>query len=93
MLTAVVFRAPTLQAAWNVLQGLVVLPDPAQVSGLKTLLVAGSLAVLLPSTTELCRRLTARPRRSVAAALGVLSASVLLLLGGNQAYDFIYFQF
>jgi hypothetical protein len=93
LLSAVVFRAATLDAAWHIFEGLSTLPDFARISGFKTLLVAASCAMLLPPTGDLCTRLIDRPRRAVATLLGVTSASILVLLGGNRSYDFIYFQF
>jgi alginate O-acetyltransferase complex protein AlgI len=93
LVTAVVFRAGTLDAAWHIFQGLSTAPEPTRIPGVRTLLIVALWAIVLPSSNDLCARLTDQPRRGVAALLGIVSASILVLLGGNQSYEFIYFQF
>ena len=46
----------------------------------------------MPASQVLCERLNARPRFSVAAALGLVGAAVLFQLG-QDSHEFIYFQF
>ena len=51
------------------------------------------LSVVFPSTQELCSRINARPLAWVPATLGLVGLEILVQLGGNQSYDFIYFRF
>jgi hypothetical protein len=51
------------------------------------------LAIALPATQDLCRIVNARPLAWVPAVLGLAGLGVLVQLGGNQSYDFIYFRF
>ena len=51
------------------------------------------LTILLPATQDLCRRVNLRPLAWVPAALGVIGLGILVQLGGNESYEFIYFRF
>jgi alginate O-acetyltransferase complex protein AlgI len=93
LLSGVIFRAANLGSAWNIYAGLTTLPD-ARLLGKAWILGLGMLlAVGLPSTQEICQRITARPLAWVPAALGLVGLGILVQLGGNQSYDFIYFRF
>jgi hypothetical protein len=47
----------------------------------------------LPSTRELVERLTSKPRPATAVAAAIVTVIILLQIGDNESYDFIYFQF
>jgi hypothetical protein len=50
-------------------------------------------AIALPSSRQLADRLNERPSALVAAILGLAGAAILVQLGDEQSYEFIYFQF
>ncbi len=93
LLTVVMFRAVSLDAAWHIYAGLAVPPD-VKLTG-KTWIIgaAAVLALVLPPSQELCRRLNASPWPIVPAVLGLIGVAILIQLGANESYDFIYFQF
>ncbi|HYF53890.1 MAG TPA: MBOAT family O-acyltransferase [Salinarimonas sp.] len=93
MLTWVLFRATTFEAALAIYKGLFGFGDVAFGRGLKwrTLALAAALACLGPTSWALVHRLPPRPW--VALALGLLLGAVLLKLGDETNYEFIYFQF
>jgi hypothetical protein len=88
----VLFRAGSLDAAWRIYEGMADLPTE-RLAGRNTLLAAFIAAVLLPPSHELCRRLTERSNRLVAACLGMAATAIMLLLGNRENYQFVYFQF
>ena len=93
LFSGVTFRTANLGSAWNIYAGLTTLPD-AKLLGKAWILGLGMLlAVALPSTQELCKRINTRPLAWVPAAFGLLGLAILVQLGGNQSYDFIYFRF
>ena len=91
-LTVVLFRAPSLEAAWNVFAGLAVWPASAP-RGLPVLVVAMLCAFLLPASHDIVNRLTERPRAGVAFAAAVVAAFCVLEIGNGTPVNFIYFQF
>ena len=70
LLLGVVFRAGSLEAAWNVYQGLAILPDFGAVGRAFPIIAAALVAVLLPASQDIAAWLNERPRKVVAAALG-----------------------
>jgi mannose/fructose/N-acetylgalactosamine-specific phosphotransferase system component IIC len=93
LLSAVIFRAVTLQAARHVYEGLAVLPSLNTLARAYPIYVAAFCALALPASQDVVTWLTARPRWLVAAALGAAMAAVLVALGDREAYEFVYFQF
>jgi alginate O-acetyltransferase complex protein AlgI len=93
LLSTVVFRTATLGAAWNVISGLATLPDGKLLGKAWIIGVGMLLTILLPATQDLCRRVNLRPLAWVPAALGVIGLGILVQLGGNESYEFIYFRF
>jgi len=93
LLLGVVFRAGSLEAAWHVYQGLAILPDVGAVGRALPIIVAAACAVLLPASQDIVAWLNERPRKVVAAALGLVIVAVLVELGDREAYEFVYFQF
>jgi D-alanyl-lipoteichoic acid acyltransferase DltB (MBOAT superfamily) len=92
VLTVVIFRAPSLEAAWHVFEGLAVWPTSAP-PALRVLLVAMFCAIVLPASHEIVSRMTDRPRAGVAVATAVGAAVCVLEVGKGAPINFIYFQF
>ncbi len=93
LLSGVVFRTASLGSAWHIYAGLATFPAPRLLGKAWILGVAALLAFLLPSTQEIAARVNLRPLAWVPAALGLVGLGILVQLGGNQSYDFIYFRF
>lgn len=93
ILTLNVFRAESFDACMRMYQGLAVLPNPFRVEGGRTLMIAMAVAILLPPSHTICRRLTTAPRAAVAVALALTMLTVLVALGDSSNYEFFYFQF
>ena len=89
----VLFRAGSLEAAWHVYQGLTILPDLGAVGRALPIIVAGLVACTLPASQDIVAWLNERPRKVVAAALGLVVVAILVELGDREAYEFVYFQF
>ena len=93
VLTDVIFRAGSVQAALNIYQGLAVLPDAGSLARALIIVVGAICALLLPASQDIVAWLTERPKPAIAAAFGVLMVVLLVELGDRDAYEFIYFQF
>jgi hypothetical protein len=93
LLSGVLFRTTSFDAVGRVLAGLATLPDGGQIARSGPLALAALCAVLLPSSRQLADRLNERPRVLVAAILALAGAAILVQLGDEQSYEFIYFQF
>jgi alginate O-acetyltransferase complex protein AlgI len=93
LLSGAVFRTQSLDAAWHIYAGLGTLPSPRMLDKAWILGVGAALAFALPPTQELCKIINARPLNWVPAVLGLAGLGILVQLGGNQSYDFIYFRF
>ena len=92
LLTGVIFRAGTLEAAWHIFQGLAVPPDPGR-RGLTPIILVPLAAFLLPASQDIIERLTRRPRPWLAALAGIGLLAVLIELGERNASGFAYFYF
>jgi alginate O-acetyltransferase complex protein AlgI len=93
LLTCVIFRASSLEAAGRIYQGLAILPDLGSVIRAAPIIVAALCAFLLPASQDIVAWLNERPRKVIAAALGFVILAVLVELGDREAYEFVYFQF
>jgi D-alanyl-lipoteichoic acid acyltransferase DltB (MBOAT superfamily) len=93
LLTGVIFRAGTLDAAWHVFQGLVILPDLSRVRHLLPIFAAVLVAFLLPASQDVIALLTRRPRPVLAGLLGIAVLALLIELGDQDVYEFAYFKF
>jgi hypothetical protein len=93
LLTGVIFRAGTLDAAWHVFQGLAIPPNLGRGKQLAPILVVPLIAFLLPASQDIVAWLTARPRPVLAGLLGIGILALFLEIGDQQLYEFIYFQF
>jgi len=91
--TGAFFRAPSLDAVWNVYQGLAAIPTNFHPQGRNTLILAMFCAIVLPPSHEIVRRLTEIPRMQVALGLAAAACLVLVALGNRENYQFVYFQF
>lgn len=93
LLTGVIFRAGTLDAALNIFHGLAVPPNLAEGKHLWPLVVVPLLAFLLPASQDIIERLMLRPRPwlGVVAGLGLLA--ILIALGEGNIRGFAYYQF
>jgi alginate O-acetyltransferase complex protein AlgI len=92
MITSVVFRADSLEAAWRIYDGLGTLPG-GRLEGSNTFIAAAICAIALPPSHEICRTLTERPRPAIAVGLAVAGVAVLTALGMDSSNVFVYFQF
>jgi D-alanyl-lipoteichoic acid acyltransferase DltB (MBOAT superfamily) len=92
LFSIVLFRAPSLEAAWRIYEGLAVLPS-ANAPGLRTFALAAFCAIVLPASHVIVARVTEAPRRAVAVATALVSIVALLEVGRVQNHEFIYFQF
>jgi D-alanyl-lipoteichoic acid acyltransferase DltB (MBOAT superfamily) len=90
LLTGVIFRAGSLQAAWNIFQGLAVAPQFGR--GLTPVILV-PLAALLPASQDIIERLTRKPRPWLAALVGVGLLALLVELGERNTNGFAYFYF
>jgi D-alanyl-lipoteichoic acid acyltransferase DltB (MBOAT superfamily) len=93
LLTGVIFRAGTLDAAWHIFQGLAIPPDLSRVRHLLPIFVAVLAAFLFPASQDIVARLSSRPRPVVAGLLGIGILALLVELGDQEVYEFVYFKF
>ena len=91
MLTWVLFRATSFEAALRVYEGLVGLGGADPSIKWRTILVAALVAVLGPTAWTFVHRLP--PRRWIAIGFAILLVVVLFRIGDDANYEFIYFQF
>jgi alginate O-acetyltransferase complex protein AlgI len=91
MLTWVLFRATSFEAALRVYEGLVGLGGGDPSIKWRTILVAALVAVLGPTAWSFVHRLP--PRRWIAIGFAILLVVVLFKIGDDANYEFIYFQF
>jgi hypothetical protein len=61
--------------------------------GRNALIVAFVVAVFLPPSHEICRRLTEKSHQIVAVGLAMAATTIMVLLGSRENYQFVYFQF
>jgi alginate O-acetyltransferase complex protein AlgI len=93
LLTGVIFRAGSLEAAWRIYEGLAIVPGLSGIGRAAPIIVAAACALLLPASQDIVAWLNERPRKAVAAALGLAVVAILVELGDRDAYEFVYFQF
>ena len=92
LITAIIFRAPTLQAAWCVYEGLASFPD-LKLTGAHPGLLAAFCAVVVPPSHQAVTRMMGLPRAWVAYAAAAVVTYCLLEIGQGASVNFIYFQF
>ena len=91
VLTWVLFRATSFEAALAVYKGLLGLAPAGSGFKWRTILIAAAVALAGPSAWAAVHRLP--PSRLLALAFAVLFVVVLLKIGDDANYEFIYFQF
>jgi hypothetical protein len=82
-----------LDAAWHIFQGLAIPPDLSRVRRLLPIFVAVLAAFLFPASQDIVARLSSRPRPVVAGLLGIGILALLVELGDQEVYEFVYFKF
>jgi hypothetical protein len=92
LLTGVIFRAGTLDAAWHILQGLTVPPNLGP-KYFTPIYVVPLVAFLLPASQDIIERMTRRPRPWLAALVGIGLLALFIDLGERNANGFAYFYF
>jgi alginate O-acetyltransferase complex protein AlgI len=93
LLTGVIFRAGTLDAAWHVFQGLAIAPDLERARHLMPIFVAPLIACLLPASQDIVAWLTRKPNPVLAALLGIGILALLIEIGDGDVHEFAYFKF
>jgi D-alanyl-lipoteichoic acid acyltransferase DltB (MBOAT superfamily) len=93
IVTGVIFRAGTVDVAWNVFQGLAVPPNLEQGRHLAPLVIVPLVAFLLPSSQDIIALLTRRPRPWLAALVGLGILALFIELGEQNVHEFVYFKF
>jgi len=93
LVTGVIFRAGTLEAAWHIFAGLDVAPRLERGRHLGPLFIVPAVAFLLPASQDIIELLTRRPRPWLAALLGVGIMVLLIELGEQNVYEFAYYKF
>jgi len=91
MLTWVLFRATSFDAALRIYEALLGFGAPGLGIKWRTILVAALIATLGPTAWDLVHRLP--PHRWIAAAFALALMIVLFKIGDDANYEFIYFQF
>jgi alginate O-acetyltransferase complex protein AlgI len=89
----VLFRAGTVEAAWNILGSLDIAPRLEKGRHLGPLFIVPLVAFLLPASQDIIALLTRKPRPWLAALLGVGILILLIELGEQHAYEFAYYKF
>lgn len=93
ILTSVIFRAGTLDAALHIFQGLAVLPNLERGRHLAPIFIVPLVAFLLPASQDIIEMLTRRPRPWLAALVGLGLLALLIELGERNVNGFAYFNF
>jgi D-alanyl-lipoteichoic acid acyltransferase DltB (MBOAT superfamily) len=93
LLTGVIFRAGTLDAAWHIFEGLAIPPNLERGRHLAPIFIVPLVAFLLPASQDIIERLTRRPRPWLAALVGVSLLALLVELGERNVNGFAYFYF
>jgi hypothetical protein len=91
ILTWVLFRAPDFGAAMQVFEGLVGLAPLGADFKWRAIVLAAAFAMIGPTAWTLVHAVP--PRRSIAVVFGIVLVAVLLKIGDDVNYEFIYFQF
>jgi alginate O-acetyltransferase complex protein AlgI len=93
LLTGVIFRAGTLDAALNIFHGLAVAPNLSEGKRLWPLVIVPLMAFLLPATQDMVDRVMQRPRPWLGVVGGLGLLAILILLGEGNVRGFAYYQF
>lgn len=88
-----IFRANSLDGAFNIFQGLAVAPNLERGQHLLPLVIAPLMAFLLPASQDVIALLLRRPRPWLAALIGFGLLVILVSLGEGSVNGFAYFKF
>lgn len=91
MLTWVLFRATSFEAALRVYEGLLGLGPEGFAFKWRAIALAAAVAVIGPTAWTFVHKMP--PQRWIAVAFAVLLVMVLFKVGDDANYEFIYFQF
>ena len=91
MLCWVLFRATSFEAALAIYKGLIGLAPTGTGFKWRALLPAAAFAIIGPTAWNLVHKLP--PARWIAVLSGLLFVIILLKIGEDANYEFIYFQF
>jgi D-alanyl-lipoteichoic acid acyltransferase DltB (MBOAT superfamily) len=91
IMTWVLFRAPSFDAALRVYAGLIGLGPEGDAFKWRMIAVAALISLAGPTAWEFVHRI--RPRPWIAALFAVAFVLILFKLGDEANYEFIYFQF
>jgi len=91
MLTWVLFRAETFEAARRIFEALLGFAETGRSFKWRSIAVAALVATAGPTAWAFVHRLP--PRRSIAIAFAIVLVVVLFKIGDDANYEFIYFQF
>ena len=89
----ILFRAPNLDAAIVMFKALAGVPRFFGQEGWRLIGAAAICAILLPPSYRIAARLTRDPQPLTAILLGLAGTAILVQLGRDKVYEFIYFQF
>ena len=93
LLAGIIFRATTLDAAFNIFQGLAVPPNLEQGRHLLPVVIGPLMAFLLPASQDVIARWMDRPRPWLAGLIGLGLLAILVSLGEGSVNGFAYFKF
>ena len=93
LLTGVIFRAGTLDAAVNIFQGLAVAPNLEHGRHLLPIAIITLMAFLLPASQDIIAALMRRPRPWFAGLIGFGLLAILVALGEGNVSGFAYYKF
>ena len=93
LVTGVIFRATSLEAALNIFRGLSYSLDLERGKHLLSLIIVPLFAFLLPSSQDIIAHLTRRPRPWLFVLAGLTLFVILLDLGERNVAGFGYFNF
>jgi alginate O-acetyltransferase complex protein AlgI len=89
----VFFRAGSFDASLRMIGSLLGSSPGETHDGWRTVGPAALCALVLPASPRLCDWLTSKPRVATAVATGLAGIAVLIAIGREQTYEFIYFRF
>jgi len=93
LLSGVIFRAGSLDVAWNIFQGFGAALNLDRGKHLLSLAVVPMIAFVLPSTQDIIGYLTQRPRPWMFVLAGFTLLVILIDLGERNVVGFGYFKF
>ncbi len=93
VMTAIFFRAGSLEAALRLYSGLAFIPTRLSAADCSIVILGAICAVAFPATHQICARLIETPRTTVATGLAGLAIAALIAITGRSNYEFVYFQF